>query len=352
MRLLLVVNDPDTELEVATTTLLALAACRRGHDVFLAGVRELEYFADGQVGARARLCPGGAGSVAPESEAALLEAVRGPAAPRETVTTRNLDVIWLRYNPTEEVGEDAWAQNAGILFGQVAVERGVIVLNHPHSLPAAISKMYLQQFPAAVRPAAIITRSYERVVEFQERVGGRVVLKPLLGHGGTDVFLVDRDAENLRQIIESLSRGSYVIAQEYLPAAAEGDTRLFLVNGSPLCVDGRCAAIRRRAAPGDFRSNMSAGGSAERAKVDERMLRVARIVGPRLVKDGIFFAGLDVVGDRLVEINAISAGGLHSARELEGVDFGPAVIEAVERKVFYRRHHGEQIRNIEVATLD
>ena len=349
MRILFVVNDVDTEVDRATSTVLATAAARRGHDVFLLGVGELEYHEDGGVGGLARRGPG----AEVETQQAFLDAVQGKDAPRERVTTEGLDVIWLRYNPAEEVGERAWAQNAGILFGQVALEHGVVVLNHPYSLSWAISKMYFQQFPEAVRPACIITRSLDRIREFHEAHGRRIILKPLMGYGGTDVFLVGDDAGNLRQIVESIARVGYVIAQEYLPAATRGDTRLFLVNGKPLVVDGKVAAVRRVAGSGDFRSNLSAGAKPALPEVDDAMLRLAAIVGPKLVKDGIFFAGLDIVGDRLVEINTISAGGLNIASRLQGdVDFGGAVIERVERKVFYKHHYGEHIRNIEIATLE
>jgi glutathione synthase len=348
MRILFVVNDVDTEVDRAATTVLATAACRRGHDVYMAGVRELEYFRDGRVGATARR---GLGAEV-ESQQQFLDAVQGEDALRMNISTEDLDVIWLRYNPSEEVHENAWAQHAGILFGQAALEHGVVVLNHPYSLSWAIDKMYFQQFPEIVRPSAIITRSYQRVREFHEAHGGRIVVKPLSGYGGSDVFLVGEDASNLRQIVESVGRSGYIVAQEYLPAAADGDTRLFMVNGKPMEVDGKYAAVRRLAGAGDFRSNMSAGGRPEIPNVDEAMLRLASIVGPKLVKDGIFFAGLDIVGDKLVEINTISAGGLNIAGKLQGRDFGSPVIDAVERKVFYKRHYGEHIRNIELATLD
>jgi glutathione synthase len=348
MRILFVVNHVDTEVEPATTTVLATAAARQGHDVYVAGVRELEYFVDGQVGATAR--PGPGADV--ESQQAFLDAVQGRDAPRVDVSTRDLDAIWLRYNPSEEVNENAWAQHAGILFGQAALEHGVVVLNHPYTLSWAIDKMYFQQFPEEVRPKAIITRSYQRIREFHEAHGKRIVVKPLSGYGGSDVFLVNEDASNLRQIVETVSRGGYLVAQEFLPAAVDGDVRLFLVNGKPLDVDGKYAAVRRRAGDGDFRSNMSAGGRPEPVEVDETMLRIASIVGPKLVKDGIFFAGLDIVGDKLVEINTISSGGLNIAGKLAGRDFGTPVIDAVERKVFYKKQYGEHIRNIELATLD
>lgn len=347
MKILFIVNDVETEIDRATTTLLATAACRRGHEVHFAGVRELEYFDDGHVGAMARRGPG----KEVESQQAFLDAVQGEDAERGLATTRDLDVIWLRYNPGEE-GEAAWTQNSPILFGQLALEHGVVVLNHPYSLSWATSKMYFQQFPEVVRPASIITRSYERIKQFHQDHGRKIVIKPLMGYGGADVFLVGEDADNLHQIVESVSRNSYVIAQEYLPEAEVGDTRLFLVNGKPLVVEGKHAAVLRRTPTDDFRSNMSAGGRPEVPDVDDDMVRLAAIIGPKLIKDGIFFAGLDVVGDKLVEINTISAGGLNIASKLHEVDFGEPVIEAVERKVFYKGHYGEHIRNIEIATLD
>ena len=348
MRILFVVNDVDTEVDRATTTVLATAACQRGHDVFMIGVRDLEYFVDGHVGGTARRAPG----AELESQTALMNAIQGEDAPEEVVSTSDLDVIWLRYNPSEEIGEKAWAQHNGILFGQLALEHGVVVLNHPYSLSWAINKMYFQQFPADVRPASIITRSYEAVARFHRQHGRRIIVKPLMGYGGADVFRVGEDADNLRQIVESVSRASYVVAQEYLPEAVDGDTRLFLINGKPLVVDGKYAGVHRLAAADDFRSNMSLGGGGKEPDVDDRMLRLAAIVGPKLIKDGIFMAGLDIVGDKLVEINTISAGGLNAAGRLQDVEFGGAVIEAVERKVFYKRHYGEHIRNIELATLD
>jgi glutathione synthase len=173
------------------------------------------------------------------------------------------------------------------------------------------------------------------------------VLKPLTGYGGRDVFLVREDATNLAPIVDALGRAGWVVAQEYLPAAEAGDVRLFIMNGRPLEVEGRWAAIRRTAAAGDFRSNMMAGGGVERVEVDDVLRGIAAAVGPRLAADGIFLAGLDVVGDRLVEVNTVSPGGLFSAERLEGVDFGGAVIRAVERKL--ERHRRGGVSNRELA---
>jgi glutathione synthase len=194
--------------------------------------------------------------------------------------------------------------------------------------------MYFQHFPKEVRPRALISRSVEDIREFVEEQGGRAVIKPLQGSGGTNVFVVQpSDEGNLNQMIEAVSRDGYVIAQEYLPAAAEGDTRLFLMNGLPLVVDGKYAAFRRISAEGDARSNVHAGGKTARAEVNDEMLEIAKVVRPRLERDGMFLVGLDIAGDKLLEINVFSPGGLGTAASLEEVDFTAAVIEGLEQKV-------------------
>lgn len=263
-----------------------------------------------------------------------------------------MDVLYLRYNPSEDTGGKPWEYDAGITFGQMAVLRGVIVLSHPFTLSYAVNKMYLEHFPETIRPRTVITRSYDEIRRFHEEQGGKIVLKPLRGYGGQDVYRLDENAANLKQIVESIGRAGYIIAQEYLPAAEEGDTRFFLFNGKPLVVEGKYAAVRRVNETGDFRSNMSAGGMPQKAEVTAKMLEIAEIVRPRLLADGIFDVGLDVVGDKLVEINTISSGGLNAAEELEGVKFGEEVVRMIERKVAHRRQYGTQLRNRALAVME
>ena len=89
-------------------------------------------------------------------------------------------------------------------------------------------------------------------------------------------------------MVESISRDGYVVAQEYLPAAAEGDVRLFLMNGKPLMVKGKYAALRRRSTTDDMRSNMHVGGTGEHADITDEMLKICEIVRPKLVADGMY----------------------------------------------------------------
>ncbi len=131
------------------------------------------------------------------------------------------------------------------------------------------------------------------------------------------MFIVRNDEEhNLEDIFEAVSRDGYVIAQEYLPAAAEGDTRLFLMNGIPLQHKGKYAAFRRIRTGDDIRSNIHAGGRLRRAELNDTMFQLAEMVRPRLVEDGMFLVGLDIVGDKLMEINVFSPGGLGSCTEV------------------------------------
>lgn len=348
MKIGFVVNDPDTEMARAATTVMARAASLLGHDVWLIGVGDLTYQADGRVAAVAR--PGPAGGA--EDQTGFLKAIQGREAPRERVCCDDLDVLYLRYNPIEnEVGRP-WERDAGHAFGRLAMLRGTIVLNDPYTLAFSISKTYLEHFPAEIRPKSVITRSAKEVLRFYEEQGGNIVIKPIDGYGGKDVYLIREDPINVNQIVESIARTSYVVAQEYLPAATEGDIRLFLINGRPLESDGKYAAVRRVNDADDFRSNMSAGAKPHLAEVTPEILHIVDVVRPRLLADGMFEVGIDIVGDRLVEINTISAGGLNVAGKMQGVNFGLDVIRAIERKVEYRREHGDRISNRELAVME
>ena len=191
------------------------------------------------------------------------------------------------------------------------------------------------------------------IKNFFKEEGGRIVLKPLQGSGGQNVFLVKKhDLSNMNQMIEAICRDGYAVAQQYLPKASEhGDIRLFVMNGKPLMYKGKYAAFRRAQSNGDMRSNISAGGKIYPVKVNAEILELAEIVRPKLIEDGMFLVGLDIVGDLLMEVNVFSPGGLGSAQKMEGVNFANAVIQALEEKVNLRNHYNGQIGNLELSTL-
>ncbi len=348
MKIGFVCNDYATEEAAFTTTRLGLAALEMGHEPFLIGVGDMGNDPDDSVVAWARTAP----RKKYRTTKTFLADLQGDKARVERIKVDDLDVLMLRNDPAADLGKRPWAQSAGIIFGQRAVSRGVIVLNDPGSLGDAINKMYFQHFPEEVRPRSLISRSADDIRAFVQAEKGRAVLKPLQGSGGTNVFVVKpSEMGNLNQIIEAVSRDGYVIAQQYLPGAKDGDVRLFLMNGDPLRVNGRYAAFRRVSKKGDARSNLHAGGRIVKAVVTDEMLEIAEIVRPKLVADGMFLVGLDIVGDKVMEINVFSPGGLGSSAKLEHVDFTRPVIEAMESKVAYKQWARGTIDNRRLATL-
>jgi glutathione synthase len=349
MRIAFYVNSLPTEEVSYTTTLLAHTAVRRGHEVFYLAAEDLAYLPDGSLGGHGWRAP----TKRMRTDEAFLEAVRGPDAVREWVDLESLDVIMLRNDPARDQVERPWAVGIGLLFGEEAARRGVMVLNDPAGLARAVNKMYLQSFPVEVRPVTLITRDSGAVKEFvRERMEQGVVIKPLSGSGGESVFLVKGDdVSNLNQILDAVRKYGYLIAQEYLPAARERDTRIILLNGRPLEVDGKIAAFSRVNREGDLRTNITAGGGTEPARITDRALELAELVRPRLVRDGMFMVGLDVAGDKLMEINVFSPGGLRVASRYQEVEFDAAVIDAIEAKLEHRSQYDGQMRNVELATL-
>ncbi len=334
MKIAFVINDINTEHHNYSTIALAMSAYSMGHTIYIAEVGNLGYTSDGHFKAKVRSVK----DIKYKTSKTFFDALC--KSDPISITSEDLDVLFLRNNPADEIGEREWAQNAAYIFGQVALNDGVLVLNHPKSLSNAINKMYFQHFPELLRPKTIITRDKADIQAFFEEQKGKIILKPLQGSGGSNVFMVNKkNDKNLNQIIDAISRDGYVIAQEYLPDATEGDVRLFLMNGEPLEVDGKYAALRRINAGDDIRSNIHAGGKPAPAKITPEILKLVSVLRP------------NIVGDKLMEINVFSPGGLNLMSQLYDVDFPRAVIESIEKKVEFRRIYGDSIDNGSLACL-
>lgn len=347
MKIAFFINDIKTEEKGYTTTRMAKEAINAGHEVWYISPEDFAMDPDDFIRARARRTP--------KSKYGTLEAflkdLQSSRTRSERIVVDDLDVLFLRSDPSNETAHRHWAQHIGILFGRVALRHGVIVLNDPNGLEKATNKMYFQLFPEEVRPRTLITRDRNEIKSFATEYK-TIVLKPIQGSGGHNVFLVrPEDRSNLNQMVDAITRDGYVIAQEYLEKAAEGDTRLFLMNGSPLRVRGKYAAFRRVREGEDMRSNVHAGGHIHEAQITEEHLRVAEIVRPKLVQDGMFLVGLDIVGNKLMEINVFSPGGLGSAQKFTGVNFARAVVEAIDRKVQYSTYYRRNFANVDMNTL-
>jgi glutathione synthase len=280
MRIAFLVNSIEGEHPRYTTTALALAALARGHQVCYVTPGAFVLRPDDGLVVRARALPG-SGYKKVET---LLQALQGDNARSETIDVSEIDVLFLRNDPSEDAAERPWAASAGPMFGRLAAARGVLVVNDPDGLALAENKLYLQGFPQVVRPASLISKSIDEIRAFIDEQPGGVILKPLQGSGGKNVFKIGSSGDsNLNQIFEAVSGEGYLIAQRYIPEAVAGDVRLFVMNGLPLQRDGKYAAMRRVPARGDLRSNMHASGTAEKVKISETALAIAELVRPKLV---------------------------------------------------------------------
>jgi glutathione synthase len=348
MRIGFVINSIATEKPEYTTVRLALAAARKGHETWMMGVDDFSHRADGTVAAHAR----SAADSHHSSEEEFLEGIQDAEHGCDDISINELEVLAMRNDPAEDMSERPWAVTSGVLFAQLSVAAGTLVVNDPASLANAVNKTYFQYFPEAVRPRTLISRDPGDISAFVKEMGAGAVLKPLQGSGGTSVFFVSNDeSPNLNQMIEAVGRDGYIVAQEVLPEAEHGDVRLFLMNGEPLVAGGHHAAFRRVNPTTDRRSNMRVGGEPEAVKVDDAMLHVAEAVRPKLLADGMFLVGLDIVGDKLMEVNVFSPGGLGTCEALYETKFTDVVIDALEHKVDLRDQYRGTLSNVSLATL-
>jgi len=326
MRILFLVNDALQIGAKQTTLRLIDVALKRDHAVTVLGVSDLSRSTDGAVLGCGRELTG----AEHESDPALL--ARIAAAPRERAPLASADALLIRTNPGRDPAHRA-LHMAALQLCELAVAQGLVVLNDPRALQLASSKLYLLELPPETRPVTLVSSDTDELTAFVASLDGPAVLKPILGSRGNDVFCVEsvRD-KNLRQILDVVLRGGHAMAQAFVPEAVDGDTRVLVVDGEIFRVEGRPGAFRRVPSGTDFRSNLDQGGHTARAEIDERIEASVRRLSPVLQRDGLFFVGLDFLGDKVCEVNAFSPGGLRAARKFEQVDFTSALLERIEQR--------------------
>ena len=326
MRLAFYVNDVATEVDEYTTTRLARAAVLGGHEVWYIGVEDVELGeGDGQLVARA--------AAAEYEKGDTLESFMERIKERDTerIVMDDLDALFLRNESIDDQQERPWATSLGVIFGQMLKARGVTVVNDPMSVVRATSKFYLEEFSEKIRPRSLVTRDPESIARFVGKVG-RSVVKPLYGAKGRNVFMIEDEKEkNLAQMTEAVLQDGYAIVQEFVDGGEDGDARIFLLEGTILERDGKLAAFRRVPTGNDPRANISVGGRSVPLEIGDVERGIIEAMGKKLVADGMFFVGIDVVGDKVVEINE-NPGGMQSVERLYEIDVCPTVIEALERR--------------------
>lgn len=350
MKICFVLSDLASE-RCGTSLVLMKKAYEREHEVYVMNVGGFNFVHGSPIEIRCKKIPEG---LEYDSSEAFLKLLKSDKLSWQKIDSSQLNVMFLRNNPTEETSGRHWAEHSGLAFARMVQQQGVIVLNDANAMSHSfIDKLYFEELPGIIKPDSIITRDKKAILEFWEKAGKKIVLKPLEGSGGQDIYLIDENKSNFNQIIEALITKGYVIAQEFLPAISEGDVRVILMNGKILEKDGEYAILRRKNEDEtEFRSNIALGGSVKQAELTPEIERIVELTAPKLIRDGFFFVGLDVVKDKLIEINVMSPGGLYYGENVGLPEFTDTIIEAIERKVEYKKLHKDEFSNKMLATMD
>ena len=265
-----------------------------------------------------------------EFKATPVTAQRVPAEPlllgqSSTLTDADVDAIFIRPDPPFD---PEYLMNTWLLDH---VTERVVVVNDPSGVRTVNEKVWATQFTELI-PRTVVTRHKSDFLQFLEQEG-EVIVKPTDGHGGTAVFRVRKGDLNANVTFEVLSQNERVevIVQEYLPDASVGDKRILLLNGELL------GAVLRVHSADDHRNNFFAGGHAEAAVVTEREMTIIQTLKPHLKRLGLYFVGIDVIGERLVEVNVTSPTGIQEASDFANERLDDKVIAFVEQLVRERQ---------------
>jgi len=292
-------------LETDTTMVLMMEAQRRNHQVLYFTPQDL-YVREGRPAARMRSAR-----------------VRYPRSPRSSHYTlgeeedsqlSTLHILFNRVDPPYTIEYVTMTQTLGLIPPPTAV------INRPSGVLSANEKILAMRFPQLM-PRTLVSHRPELLLDFLERLGGEMVVKPLSYYGGIGVFLVEKTHTNARVILETATGGWTVpvVAQERLPVEKDGDKRIILLGGEPI------GAMLRMPPKGDHRANLHSGGSSKKAAITDRDREICRAIAPWLRRQGLYLAGIDVISGLLTEINVTSPTLVKQINELDGV--------AIERRI-------------------
>ena len=296
-----------------TTFVFMLESQARGHQVYLCGVADL--FVDAaRPGARLR-------------RAEVARAVPHYRLFEERTELLNwFDAVFMRKDPPVDL---AYLFATHVL--SLADASRTFVMNHPRGLRDANEKLYALHFPTVI-PPSIVSCDINRLKAFMDTQGGEMIIKPLDACGGAGVFHLRRSDRNLNAILEMSTDNERraIMGQRYLPEIREGDKRLIVLNGEPL------GATLRVPREDEHRGNIHVGGTCRKADITNRDRVIVDTLAERLRQDGLFFVGLDIIGDSLTEVNVTSPTGIQEINALDDVHLEAQVIDFVEARLGQR----------------
>jgi glutathione synthase len=296
-------------IDADSTFALALEARRRGHSLWHYLVQHLS-FERGRLTARAR----------------RLEVRRKPGdhatlGAWETLALDETDVVLMRQDPPFDM---AYITATHLLEH---IHPRTLVVNDPAHVRNAPEKLFVTHFPDLM-PPSLITSDATEIARFRGEHRD-IIIKPLFGNGGSGVFHIGPEDENLTALLEMFTQRSRepIIAQRYLPEVRSGDKRIILIDGVA------AGGILRVPPPGEARANLHVGGRAVKTTLTRREREICERIGPELRARGLVFVGIDVIGDYLTEINVTSPTGIQEIGRFDGVDLASSIWEAIERRV-------------------
>ena len=307
-----IIMDPIAQIAFKKDSSLAmlLAAQARGWSLFYMEQQDL-YQVRGQ--ARARMRP--------------LEVFNDPQRwfaldAEQDTPLAELDVILMRKDPPFD---NEFVYSTYLL--EQAERDGVLVVNRPQSLRDCNEKFFATQFPRYT-PPTLVTRRPDIVRQFADEHRD-IILKPLDGMGGSQIFRHREGDPNLSVILEALTLHGrqQIMVQAYLPAIKDGDKRILMIDGEPVPY-----CLARIPAAGETRGNLAAGGRGEARPLTERDREIAVAVGPTLREKGLIFVGLDVIGDHLTEINVTSPTCIREIDAAFDTRIGERLMDCIARK--------------------
>lgn len=243
----------------------------------------------------------------------------------ELIDLTTLDCIFLRKDPP--VDAHFLDHLALLSIFEKGAGKKTLMVNSPSGVAAAPEKIYPHHFPG-ISPPTLVSHNRKAMLDFV-KLHGKAVLKPLHLSGGRGIAIVNSASSHLSQFLETASDGfkTYMVLQAYLEEAKTGDKRILLLNGKSM------GCFLRVPHPDDFRGNMHQGAKWVKSRLTAREEQMIRKIKPKLLADGLYFVGLDVIGDRITEINSTSPMGIREINELEKKTIEKDLWNWVERSV-------------------
>jgi glutathione synthase len=257
----------------------------------------------------------------------------------EMCPLKEFDVIFMRDNPPLD----------GLVLNFLdSIKDDVFIINAIDGLREANNKIYTAAYFDPERkliPATYVSKNIDYLLRIiEESENDKMIMKPLDGYGGSGVIIIEKLAmKNIRSLLDfyinrDRDHSNYVILQEYIEGAEEGDVRILMLNGKPI------GALKRVPIKGDVRSNISAGGSVEKYKLTKEDKILCEKIGEKLVRDGIYYAGLDLINGKLIEVNVMSPGTITDINKLNKVKLQEKIINYLEKVVESRNKLKEDFR--------